>query len=34
LARKQGLPAAPAMWAANVILGIIAVVLLYRLFRR
>ncbi len=34
LARKQGLPAAPAMWAANVILGIIAIVLLYRLFRR
>ncbi len=34
LARKQGLPPAPAMWAANVILGVIAAVLLFRLFRK
>ena len=34
LARKQGLPPGPAMWGANIILGIIATVLLVRLFRK
>ncbi|MEE9584049.1 MAG: LptF/LptG family permease [Candidatus Brocadiales bacterium] len=34
LARKQGFPPGPAMWGANVILGIIATVLLIRLFRK
>lgn len=34
LARKQGLPPGPTMWGANIILGIIAIVLLVRLFRK
>ncbi|MCB7129886.1 MAG: LptF/LptG family permease, partial [Candidatus Brocadiales bacterium] len=34
LARKQGFPPGPTMWGANIILGIIALILLIKLFRK
>lgn len=34
LARKQGFPPGPTMWGANIILGIIALILLIKLFKK
>ncbi|MEE9200006.1 MAG: LptF/LptG family permease [Candidatus Brocadiales bacterium] len=34
LARKQGFPPGPTMWGANIVLGIIAIFLLAKLFRK